>query len=430
MRPAVAFVTLGCPKNEVDSERMAARVASSGLRLVGDVEEADVVVLNTCAFILEAVEEAIDEFFKLHNEWRSRRPKRKIIVAGCLASRYGDALAQAMPEADGFLDVAAEDSIVEALGELLQVPVHPRPGPCRLQPAPAAYLKISDGCDRCCTYCMIPSIRGPYFSASPTALIEEAQWLIDHRAREIVLVGQDVSSYGTDLEPPVQLPDLIAKLDRLEGDFRIRLMYLQPDGITDRLLDAIACSSHVCRYLDIPLQHVSPPILRAMGRSGSADDFLRLLDRIRLAMPDVALRTTFMTGFPGETDADVAKMMQFLSEARFDYAGVFAFSAEEGTPAHKMPGHVRREVAIERARCVQELADEIGFACAASKVGTRQTVLVEGLDEDGEVYGRTCGQAPEVDGITLLEGRGLAPGAFVEAEIASSVGYDLVGVAV
>lgn len=424
--PAIAFITLGCPKNEVDSDRMAAAVSASAYRLVSDPADADVVVLNTCAFIQPATEEAIAEFFELHSSWRPARDGRAIVVTGCLPSRYAQELVAAMPEADAFIPASEQERLLPALESILGVPAMCVAGPARLAPGPTAYLKVSEGCDRRCAYCTIPSIRGPFVSTPLEPLVAEARWLIDNGAREIVLVGQDVASWGVDLGGGADLAALVRALDALEGDFRLRLMYVQPDGVTDALLDAIARAAHVCHYLDIPLQHASADVLDAMGRTGGPTEHRALLDRVRRALPDVVLRTTVMTGFPGESDQDAAALVEFIAEAGFDYVGVFVYSAEEGTPAADMPDKVDPDIAAQRAQQVRDVADAIGFARAETTIGSIARVLVEGPDEDGDLIGRTCGQAPDVDGVTFIEAD-VPAGSFVELRITDSAGYDLVG---
>lgn len=425
---SIAFVTIGCPKNEVDSDRMAALVESSAYRLVDDPAEADVVVLNTCAFIQTATEESIAAALELAGEWAPARDGRRLIVAGCMPSRYGADLGVAMPEVDAFLPVAEEGRLPEVLEALLGVPFERTAGaPTRTAGAPTAYLKVSEGCDRACAYCTIPSIRGPFVSAPLADVLTEARFLVDHGARELVLVGQDIASYGYDLAEPADLATLVEALDALEGDFRIRLMYLQPDGVTGRLLDAIAASHRVCHYLDIPLQHASAPVLEAMGRAGDADRFIALLERVRAVLPDVTLRTTVMAGFPGETEADAATLERFLEQAGFDFVGVFAFSPEDGTRAAALPWQLPGDVRAERAQRLRDIADVAGFARAAALIGSMKRVLVDGEDE-GELVGRTCGQAPDVDGLTILECPA-AVGTFVDVRIIDAAGYDLVGAA-
>jgi ribosomal protein S12 methylthiotransferase len=411
---------------------MAAAVDSSAYRLVEDPVEADVVVLNTCAFIQAATEESIAEAFALAGEWRPAREGRKLVIAGCMVSRYGDELAAALPEADAFLPVIDEPSLTSLLERLVGVPEvgsstgATTPAASRTAPGHTAYLKVSEGCNRLCAYCTIPSIRGPFVSVPTDEVIAEARWLLAAGARELVLIGQDISRYGFDSAEPCDLASLVEKLDALQGDYRLRLMYVQPDGITDRLLDAIAGSAHVCHYLDIPLQHSSALVLRAMGRRGSTDKHHALLARIRAALPDVTLRTTVMAGFPGETEDEAAELETFLGEAAFDFVGVFAYSPEEGTAAAELPDQIPEAVRTERAQRLRDRADTAGFERAASLVGTVQRVLVEGED-DGDLLGRTCGQAPEVDGVTMLEFP--APiGEFCDVLITDAAGYDLVGV--
>jgi len=426
LTPAIAFVTIGCPKNEVDSDRMAALVEASAYRLVDDPADADVVVLNTCAFIQPATEESIATALELAGEWVPARAGRRLVVAGCMPSRYGAELTDAMPEVDAYLPVAEESRLPEVLEDLLGVPFALRAGaPTRTPGAPTAYLKVSEGCDRACAYCTIPTIRGAFISAPVDDVLAEARFLIDAGARELVLVGQDIASYGYDLAEQADLATLVERLDALAGDFRIRLMYLQPDGVTDRLLATIAASDKVCHYLDVPLQHASAPVLDAMGRAGGAEHFIGLLGRIRTVLPDVTLRTTVMAGFPGETEADAATLERFVEEAAFDFVGVFAFSPEEGTVAATLPGQLPDDVRAERAQRLRDIADVSGFARAASLVGSVQRVLVEG-DDEGELVGRTCGQAPDVDGLTVIDGP--APvGTFVDVRIIDAAGYDLIG---
>lgn len=424
---AICFITLGCPKNEVDSDRMAALVEASAYRLVDSPDAADVVVLNTCSFIQAATEESIAAAFELAGEWRPAREGRRFVIAGCMPSRYGDDLVNALPEADAFVPVAEEGTLLDIIERLTGSPARPSAAEPRTRPAQTAYLKVSEGCDRRCAYCTIPAIRGPFVSATADALRAEAGYLVARGARELVLVGQDIARWGRDLRPPTDLASLVRTLAAMDGDFRIRLMYVQPDGVTDGLLQAMATEARICHYIDLPLQHASRSVLRAMGRSGDAASHLALIGRIRAAMPDVSLRTTVMAGFPGETDADVAELEAFLEEAAFDYAGVFAYSPEEGTRAATAKEQVRAEVRLERAQRLRDCADRIGFARAASRIGSTERVLVEGVDEAGDTVGRTCGQAPDVDGVTLVDAD-IAPGTFVDVRVTDAVGYDLVGV--
>jgi ribosomal protein S12 methylthiotransferase len=425
--PAVAFITLGCPKNEVDTDRMRAAVsAASNYRLADDPGTADVIVVNTCAFIQDATEESIATVLELAGQWLPGRSGRHLIVAGCMPARYRDDLAQSLPEVSAFVPVAEESALMEVLEALTGTDAGARDSHTRTANGPSAYLQISDGCHRACAYCTIPAIRGPYVSRPLAEIVAEAAQLAASGARELVLIGQDITAYGRDLDTPAVLADVVRAVAAVPGADWVRLMYVQPDGVTDELLAAMAENPNVCRYLDIPLQHAAKPVLRAMRRSGDADEFLAMLGRIRAVMPDIVLRTTVIAGFPGETSADVRELERFLEAASFDYVGVFAYSRESGTPAAAMPGQVRASTRRDRAQRVRDRADERGVDRAASRIGAIVDVLVEGIDPDeGAVVGRWRGQAPEIDGVVYLD-RGQA-GQIVAVRIVDSLGYDLDG---
>jgi ribosomal protein S12 methylthiotransferase len=424
-RPAVHVVTLGCPKNEVDSDRMAASLAA-GFRLVADPDEADVVVVNTCSFIREATEESIEVVMSFATGWKAARPGRALIVAGCMPSRYGDELAAALPEADAFVKVADEASIASVIAGLTGIAAPPVPdGPLRLASGPSAYLQVSDGCHRACSFCAIPAIRGPYVSRPSAELAAEAVALVAGGARELVLVGQDVSAWGRDLPGKPVLADLVRVLARTPGLAWLRLMYVQPDGITPELLEVMASEPTVARYLDMPLQHASRSVLRRMGRSGDGAEFLRLIGVIRSVVPGVVLRTTIIAGFPGETREESETLAAFVRDARLDYTGVFAFSPEEGTPAASLPGQVPPRTRRARTQRLRDLADEVGAERAAAYIGQDIEVLALG-SEDGEPIGRHRGQAPDVDGVVLLDSE-IPAGTLITVTIVDSLGYDLVG---
>lgn len=421
----ISFITLGCPKNQVDSGRMAAAVRSTAYDLAEEPEDADVVVLNTCAFIREAVEESITVALDLA-AWKNGCEDRFLIVAGCMPSRYGDELAAALPEVDAFLPVASEADLTAVIEALTGVASLAGPIPELQSDGPFAYVMVSDGCDKRCSYCTIPSIRGPYRSRPLADVLAESSSLVRSGARELVLVGQDISAWGKELEGAGDLADVVSAVALTPGLDRLRLMYVQPDGVTDRLLETMAADPAVCRYLDLPLQHASRDVLRRMGRSGDADAHLTLLARIRAVMPDIVLRTSLIAGFPGETEEDLSLLEDFLEEARFDYAGVFAYSPEDGTPAAKMRPRVPVKVRAERANRLRSVADRIGSDKAAAMIGRSVAVLVEGVDEEGRTFGRSSGQAPDVDGVVSLDGE-FAPGTLVTVRIVDSLGYDLIG---
>ncbi len=421
----VAFITLGCPKNEVDSERMRALVSASAYELVDSLDDADVAVVNTCGFITAAVEEAVSVSLDLA-EWRDAAPGRRLIVAGCMVSRYGSDLTEAMPEADAFLPLAEEPGVLDVIERLTGEAHRHVAGPARIDAGPSAYLQVSDGCFRSCAYCTIPTIRGPYRSRPLAELLAEAALLVARGAREIVLIGQDISSWGRDLHSSESLADVIRSVAAIPDLRWLRLMYVQPDGITDDLLATMAATSEVCHYLDVPLQHASAPILRAMNRHGSAEEFLGLIERVRIHMPDAVLRTSLIAGYPGETADDVDVLLDFIEGAGIDYVGVFPFSPEEGTAAASLPGQVPDDERLARTQRVRDTADEVGFARAEDLVGRTLEVLSEGVDEDGVGVGRWRGQAPEVDGIVTLDAA-VDAGSFVTCRITEAYGYDLTG---
>lgn len=426
--PRVAFVTLGCPKNEVDSDRMAATLAPH-FQLVADIEEADAVVVNTCAFIQEATEESIGVILDVAGTWKAVDPRRVLVVTGCMPSRYSEDLGASLPEVDVFLGVSDERSLLDVLAERLDVACAPAGAEVemsRLRPGPSAYLQVSDGCDRACTYCIIPAIRGPYRSRLADEIVAEASALVQGGAHEIILIGQDISSWGHDLPERPHLADLVRQLAAVEGLTWLRLMYVQPDDITPDLLDAIATNPNVCRYLDMPLQHASRDVLRRMGRRGDAAEYLRLIGVIRDLLPGVTLRTTLISGFPGETREDARRLLDFVREAELDYVGVFPYSREEGTVASEMPDQVPPRTRRARAQRVRDVADEIGFRRVTALVGSTLEVLVEGVDEEGRTFGRHRGQAPEIDGFVYVDVTA-EPGTLLLATITEALGYDLVG---
>jgi ribosomal protein S12 methylthiotransferase len=424
MRP-IAFITLGCPKNEVDTDRMRAAIVSAGFDVTDDPEGAAAVVVNTCSFIQDATEESISVILDQIEAGGSDTP---VVVAGCMPSRYGAELQQEFPEVAAFVPVADEHEIVSVLTRVTGIDssaLKPRTdAPSRTVDGSVAYLQVSDGCHRNCAYCTIPSIRGPYRSRALGQIVAEARELVSSGAKEIVLIGQDITAYGRDLAESYTLAHVVDEVARVEGLARLRLMYAQPDGVTDELLDAMASHANVCRYLDMPLQHSSRAVLRAMRRSGDTQSLLALLERIRTKLPDVVLRTTLIAGFPGETTADVNELVRFLETARFDYVGVFPYSPEDGTDAASMEPQIPKRTRIRRAQKLRDISDAIGFELASARIGDTVEVLVEGVDpDDGFVVGRWCGQAPDIDGLVILD-RG-EPGQIVSARVVDSLGYDL-----
>lgn len=432
----VAFVTLGCAKNEVDTDKMQARLSAAGFPIVEDPDEAALIIVNTCAFLVSAVDEGLEVIFDLVNAQREHERPAKVLVAGCMPSRYGDELAQSLSEVDGFVSVADEKRIVEqvsaALGVEDDVPCGKHPALRFGHPA-SAYVKISDGCDRFCSYCMIPHIRGRYESYASEDIFAEISELVDGGVAEIVLIGQDTGIWGHDLSEPRSLSWLLGQCASRWPKTWFRVLYLQPEGIDDALLDCIATHANICSYLDMPLQHADADVLRAMNRTGSAEEYLSLLERVRSRVPGIVCRTTFMVGFPGETDGQFQTLLDFADEARFDFAGVFSYSREEGSAAAALTGQVDEEVKLARAQELLDACDAIGAACAADKVGEVCEVLVEGYEttEAGlEALCRTQGQAPEVDGqvhVPIASADELPVGSFAQVRIVDSFFHELEG---
>jgi ribosomal protein S12 methylthiotransferase len=411
---------------------MRARVLAAGYREIDEAAGADVVVVNTCSFITEATEEAISTILEVLALPRLVDRTARLVVTGCMPSRYGDELTDELPEVAAFVSCADEERIVEILDDLFGR--DPEGGTALATPAklltrtvsaPWAYVKIADGCDRFCSFCTIPRIRGRYRSVPADEIIAEVAELVAGGVREIVLIAQDTGLWGE--EGASSPTDLAALLDLLALRFPLtwlRVMYLQPQGITDELLFVMARHDNICSYLDIPLQHASARVLREMNREGSGAEYLALLKRIRSALPDVTLRTTVIAGFPGETRAEACELERFIEEAAFDYVGVFPYSQEDGTRAGRRTDQVSPRTRRARAQRLRDLADTIGFSRVAARVGEVEEVLVVAYDEDeGEgLLGRTKRQAPEVDGMVHLD-RG-SIGEVISATMVEAYCYD------
>jgi ribosomal protein S12 methylthiotransferase len=488
------MVTLGCARNEVDSEELAARLEDGGWQLADDANDADVVLVNTCGFIQAAKQESIDELLD------AAAGGAKVVAAGCLAERYGSGLAEAMPEAqilsfDDYADIAAKlDAVLagqrwdahQPRDRRTLLPLSPasRPGrseghvpghgvvatagdavwpasastsaesqPGASQPgashiadlppgvAPAsgprvlrrrlgggvvAPLKIASGCDRRCTFCAIPAFRGAFVSRRPEDLIAEAGWLVDHGARELLLVSENSTSYGKDLGDLRLLEKLLPQLAGVPGVGRVRVSYLQPAEVRPGLVEVLAGTPGVARYFDLSFQHASGPVLRAMRRFGDRERFVRLTEEIRSLAPDAGIRSNFIVGFPGETEADVAELQAFLADARLDAIGVFGYSDEDGTEAASLPGQLPEAEIADRVEEVASLADELMAERAADRVGQSVDVLIDEVLSDGRYLGRAEHQAPEVDGATEVRSmRPLRPGDLVTAVVTGSAGVDL-----
>ena len=432
------FVSLGCDKNLVDTEFMLGMLRDDGIEITNDETEADVVVVNTCAFISDAKEESINTIIEM-GELKKTGKLKKLIVAGCLSQRYKDEIMKELPEIDVIIGATNYDKIVEAIGTdeesiIDDINYTPRPIAERIVTTNAsmAYFKIAEGCNKLCTYCIIPHIRGRYRSMPMDSLIASAEKLASDGIKELVLVAQETTLYGVDLYGEKKLPELLTKLSEIEGIEWIRLLYCYPEEITDELIEVMATNPKICHYVDIPIQHSENAILKRMGRRTSREDIVELVGRLRTAMPDIAIRTTLISGFPGETQELHDGLVDFVDECEFDRLGVFTYSPEEGTPAAEYEDQVDGELAVKWRDEIMELQQEISYEKNQQMIGSTQKVLIEGYLVDDDVYvGRTYRDAPGVDGIVFVSAPyELISGSFVDVKITEANEYDLTGVIV
>jgi ribosomal protein S12 methylthiotransferase RimO len=471
-RRTVALVTLGCARNEVDSEELAGRLEADGWKLVEDAADADVAVVNTCGFVEAAKKDSVDALLEA-NDLKDHGRTQAVVAVGCMAERYGKELAEALPEADGVLGFDDYADISDRLQTILNGGIHaahtprdrrkllpispverqeagtqvaipghgpldlpegvaPASGPRaplrrRLDGAPVASVKLASGCDRRCSFCAIPSFRGSFISRRPGDVLNETRWLAEQGVKEIMLVSENNTSYGKDLGDIRLLESLLPELADVDGIERVRVSYLQPAEMRPGLIDVLTSTPKVAPYFDLSFQHSAPGVLRAMRRFGDTDRFLELLDTIRAKAPQAGVRSNFIVGFPGESEADLAELERFLQHARLDAIGVFGYSDEEGTEAATYDGKLDEDVVAERLVRVSRLAEQLVSQRAEERLGETLHVLVESVDPDEGVYGRAAHQAPETDGQVLLtSGEGLAVGRMVEAKVVGTEGVDLV----
>ncbi len=433
------FISLGCDKNRVDSEVMLGLLAQKGYQLVDDEQEADVIVINTCCFIHDAMEESIQTILEMA-QYRKEGRAKALVVTGCLAQRYQEEILREIPEVDMVLGTTAYDQIVDAIEKALQGGQE-----VRLQDVDAlplvederivttgghyAYLKIAEGCDKHCTYCIIPSLRGGYRSVPMERLVKEAETLAGEGVRELILVAQETTLYGVDLYGKKSLPDLLRKLCQIDGIRWIRLLYCYPEEIGDDLIQVMKEEEKICHYLDLPIQHANDDILKRMGRRTTKAELTGLIRKLREEIPDIALRTTLITGFPGESETQHEELMVFVDEMEFDRLGVFTYSQEEGTPAAKMPDQIPEEVKEERRDALMELQSEVSQDLSQDMVGKVMDVFIEGKVADEETYvGRTYRDAPDVDGLIFIDTlEELITGDFVKVKVTGASEYDLIG---
>ena len=435
MKASFYIVTLGCAKNEVDSDRMRSLLLRDGYGEAEDVAQSDVVLVNTCSFLASATTESVETTLDLAEQAAEGARRKPIVMCGCMPSRYGDDLVREMPEVAAFVRADEEDAIVsvvdEVLGIMESVDKPASEEVLRTIDGASAFVKISEGCDRFCAFCAIPYIRGRYRSRTAAEIVSEVEALVGGGVREVVLIGQDTGIWGSDFETPETLASLLRRVAAVMAPVHgwVRVLYLQPEGMTDELISAIRDTPEVLPYIDIPIQHCDERVLAAMGRSGSRKQLSDLFARLRNEIPGMVLRTTGMAGFPGETDEEADELYEFLAEEGFDYTSVFAYSPEDGTKAARMTGQVPEDIKLERTQHLQDIAEAAGFAATARHVGETVDVIVDGVEEgdDGpELIGHAWFQAPDSDGaVHIAEGE--AAGDIVRCRLVDSVCYELYG---
>lgn len=436
---SLLYITLGCAKNEVDTDRMRALLDAADYQEVDSAQDADAVIINTCSFLASATSESIETTLALAEEVNEGVRATRIIMCGCVPSRYGDQLPQELPEVSAFVRADEEDGIVAIVDDVLGVERDMPsfiPNIKRTVEGSVAYVKISDGCDRFCSFCAIPYIRGRYHSRPADRIIAEAHELVAGGVKEIVLIGQDTGIWGKDFKDendgPANLAQLLVALAEALRPLHvwIRVLYLQPEGMTDELIAAIRDTPEVLPYIDIPVQHCNERVLKSMHRSGSEQQLDELFAHLRSEIPGMVIRTTSLVGFPGETDEEAEQMLAFMDRNSFDYTSVFAYSREEGTRAAEMDDQVDEDVKLERAQKALDLAEALGFAATASHVGETAEVIIDGIEEnDGfsEFIGHAWFQAPDSDGAVHLDIEEACIGDIVTVEFTDSFCYELVG---
>lgn len=435
----VFFISLGCDKNLVDSEEMLGALITQGYEITDDESEAEVIIINTCCFIHDAKEESIQSILEMA-EYKKRGVCKALVVTGCLAQRYQREITEEIPEVDAVLGTASCDEILSAIEQALQgkvchifkplttIPV--LPGKRVLTTGGHyAYLKIAEGCEKHCTYCIIPKIRGGYRSVPMERLLEQAKELAEQGVKELILVAQETTIYGKDIYGKKSLHLLLKELCKIQGFQWIRILYCYPEEIYPELIETMAEEKKICHYLDLPIQHASDIILKRMGRRTSRQQLVEIIESLRKAMPDIVLRTTLITGFPGETEEDHQELMEFVDEMEFQRLGVFTYSQEEDTPAARMEHQIPEDVKVSRQEELMELQQEVSADYGQDMIGKELLVMIEGKIADENAYvGRTYGDAPKVDGYIFVQtGELLMSGDFVKVKVTGAMEYDLIG---
>ena len=432
----IYFISLGCDKNRVDAEMLCYKLVEAGYNITSDLEEADTVIINTCGFIASSKKEGLDNIYDMVLE-KEQGNIKTIIVTGCLSERHGEEMHELIPEIDAVVGIGQNDRIVSIVdkavkGEENRFERCPMDLPLegkRLLSTPQhyAYLKIAEGCDNHCTYCAIPGIRGKYRSRKEEDILKEAVTLVSYGVREIVLVAQDTTNYGKDLGDGENLAGLLRKMSGIEGLWKIRVLYAYPEKITEELIDVISSSDKVAKYLDIPLQHADPTVLKRMGRAGNGEEYLKLINRLRDRIPGITIRSTFIAGFPGETEEQFSNLETFLREARLDRVGCFAYSEEEGTPAGRMRDQIPEDIKAERAERVYRIQRDIVGEIQSSKIGDHVEVICDGFDEESNRFlCRSDMDAPEDDCCILVSlSADMIPGELYRVVVTGTDGYNL-----
>ena len=435
----ILFISLGCDKNLADSEEMLGLLTGNGHEIVDSEEEADAIVVNTCCFIHDAKEESVNTILEMA-EYKTSGSCKVLIVTGCMAQRYKEEIIQEIPEVDAVLGTTSYGDIVKALNEAQAGNVFQEFRDINDLPEDSGrrvittgghfgYLKIAEGCDKHCTYCIIPSLRGKFRSVPEERLLKQAEYMASQGVKELILVAQETTVYGTDLYGKKTLHILLKKLCQIKGIRWIRILYCYPEEIYDELIQVMKEEKKICHYLDLPIQHASDRILRRMGRRTSKAQLVDIITKLRREIPDIVLRTSLITGFPGETEEDHQELMEFVDEMEFDRLGVFTYSPEEGTPAETMEGQVPEELKEERRDEIMELQQEISLEKGNDRIGQELLVMIEGKVSGESAYiGRTYGDAPKVDGYMFVQtGEMLVTGDFAKVKVTGALEYDLIG---
>ncbi|WP_027627987.1 30S ribosomal protein S12 methylthiotransferase RimO [Ruminiclostridium cellobioparum] len=438
MNKKIGIVSLGCPKNLVDSEIMLGMLKHADYEIVNHKENADILIVNTCGFIESAQQESINTILEMAEE--KKRSCEVLIVTGCMAERYREKILDLIPEVDAVLGTGNYKEIAEVINRAYQGEKVVSYGKLNetdyldeeriiSSSGHSVYLKISEGCDNRCTYCIIPYLRGAYRSRKIEALVKEAKALAENGVKELILVAQDTTRYGIDIYGRKMLPELIRELSKLKGIEWIRLLYCYPEEIDDELIEEVSSNPKVCKYMDIPVQHASDRILKLMGRRGTIAEIRNALTGLREKVEGISIRTSLIVGFPGETEEDFQQLADFVREFRFDRLGVFTYSKEEGTPAARMKGQIRKNIKVKRQKTILELQNSISKEINAKRIGKVYKAIVDGIADDGIFYyGRTYAEAPEIDGtVYFTSPEPLETGCFVETRILNSEDYDLIG---